>query len=351
MVEVNDDQQHVGVVARSRSGIDLVAWVELRVGLGARGAGRDHHGHQTRRRTRARRPRPPPPPRCTCPRTRPWTPADVVLGTRAVPALAPGATDSGSTNVTLPTTLTGGTYYVIGKADGPGVIAETNETNNAMGPARAVLVGADMVVTLDVPGAYSAVSVGRDDHRDGHHAQQQSRPRPWPRRRSSISRPIPCSTPATSCSARRAVPALAAFTEHSAQTALTLPAGLGGIVLRDRPDRRRQRRGRGRQDQQHGGVRGDQDRPRLDHRHRPSGVRLARRVPGATITVTDVTREQQRGSGAGLHRTVLPLAGPRARRRRHASSAPASSRRSRRTRRAASRRRSRCRPPCAAPST
>jgi subtilase family serine protease len=154
--------------------------------------------------------------------------ADVVLGTRAVPALAPGATDSGSTTVTVPATLAAGTYYVIGKADGPGVITESNEANNAFGTPRAVLVGADLIVAIDVPGSAWAAEPGAtitvmDVTRN--------------------SSPVPAAASTTRfylssdsvldagdvLLGARAVPLLAPFTEHSAQTAVTLPAGVGGV--------------------------------------------------------------------------------------------------------------------------
>jgi subtilase family serine protease len=56
--------------------------------------------------------------------------SDIPLnGARSVPSLAPNASDTGTTNVVLPTGLTG-TYYIIAVADGSGVVAESVETNN-----------------------------------------------------------------------------------------------------------------------------------------------------------------------------------------------------------------------------
>ena len=58
--------------------------------------------------------------------------SDVLLsGERSVPALAANATNAGTTNVVLPSGLSG-LYYIIAVADGPGTVAETNETNNAL---------------------------------------------------------------------------------------------------------------------------------------------------------------------------------------------------------------------------
>ena len=57
--------------------------------------------------------------------------ADPLLGTRAVPALQPGASSVAQTTFTIPPTTVTGTYYVIAKADSAGAIAETNESNNS----------------------------------------------------------------------------------------------------------------------------------------------------------------------------------------------------------------------------
>jgi subtilase family serine protease len=56
---------------------------------------------------------------------------DILLGSRAISSLAPGATSSGSTFVTIPFGTTAGTYYIVGKADAEEVVLETNEGNNA----------------------------------------------------------------------------------------------------------------------------------------------------------------------------------------------------------------------------
>ena len=55
---------------------------------------------------------------------------DVRLGTRAVPAVASGGWHQGTTQVTLPTGLSTGLYYLIVQADADGVVDETLETNN-----------------------------------------------------------------------------------------------------------------------------------------------------------------------------------------------------------------------------
>jgi subtilase family serine protease len=56
--------------------------------------------------------------------------SDVFLGSRAVPALPPGALSAGTTSVTIPIGTAVGYYYVIAVADGPAAVAETSEGNN-----------------------------------------------------------------------------------------------------------------------------------------------------------------------------------------------------------------------------
>ncbi len=87
--------------------------------------------------------------------------ADVNLGSRAVPLLAGGASDSASTVLTVPSGTAVGSYYVLAKADVALGIAESNETNNVK--AGSVAVGPDLVVAaLTVPasgGAGGSVTV------------------------------------------------------------------------------------------------------------------------------------------------------------------------------------------------
>jgi subtilase family serine protease len=71
--------------------------------------------------------------------------SDVLLQGRSVPALAGGASSSATTTVTIPASTADGAYFLIAKADGPGAVAESNETNNT----RTVLlrIGPDLAVT------------------------------------------------------------------------------------------------------------------------------------------------------------------------------------------------------------
>lgn len=56
--------------------------------------------------------------------------ADTPLGSRAVPALAAGASSSASTMLTVPAGTPTGAYYLIAKADADNLVAKTREDNN-----------------------------------------------------------------------------------------------------------------------------------------------------------------------------------------------------------------------------
>jgi subtilase family serine protease len=83
--------------------------------------------------------------------------SDVPIGSRAVPALAAGATSSASTSVVIPEGTATAAYHVIASADGNAEAAESVETNNAL--ARAIQVGPDLVVSsLTAPNSTTAGS-------------------------------------------------------------------------------------------------------------------------------------------------------------------------------------------------
>jgi subtilase family serine protease len=85
-----------------------------------------------------------------------FSPSARPIGTRAVPALAPGTSHTASTPVQLPADLSTGTYFVFARADAPGVLAETSETNNASF-GTAVRVGPDLVVpAVSAPSSIAA---------------------------------------------------------------------------------------------------------------------------------------------------------------------------------------------------
>jgi subtilase family serine protease len=77
--------------------------------------------------------------------------ADLPLGTRDVPALAPNASSPAATPLTIPPDTAVGSYFIIAKADAGNALVETLETNNvrAAGPIR---IGPDLTVSsLVVP--------------------------------------------------------------------------------------------------------------------------------------------------------------------------------------------------------
>jgi serine protease AprX len=72
-------------------------------------------------------------------------PSDILIGSREVPALASGASSSGSTAVTIPQGTDAGTWYLLAKADAQEVVVETSETNNVY--ARSIKIGADLTIS------------------------------------------------------------------------------------------------------------------------------------------------------------------------------------------------------------
>jgi len=87
--------------------------------------------------------------------------ADIVIGSRAVPALASGASSAGATPVTIPAATATGAYYILAKADGANVLAEKSESNNVS--ARILRVGPDLVAAVrgiaGTPTAGATISV------------------------------------------------------------------------------------------------------------------------------------------------------------------------------------------------
>jgi subtilase family serine protease len=96
---------------------------------------------------------------------------DVLLGSRAVPALDPGATSTASTTLQIPAATGTGTYYVIAVADATGSVPESNENNNRVGII--LFVGPDLVIsTVSAPstapaGSTIAVSDGTKNQGGG----------------------------------------------------------------------------------------------------------------------------------------------------------------------------------------
>ena len=95
--------------------------------------------------------------------------SDILLGSRSVPALAGGETSSGSTSVTIPAGTAPKTWYLIAKADGEGVLAETSETNNTF--SKTIYIGPDLIVSaISAPAtavAGQTISVGDTTKNNG----------------------------------------------------------------------------------------------------------------------------------------------------------------------------------------
>jgi subtilase family serine protease len=87
--------------------------------------------------------------------------SDTLLGSRSVAALAAGASSSGSSAVPIPEGTAAGNWYILAKADGPGAVTETSESNNYL--VKSIKLGPDLIVTaLSAPssaGAGQTVSV------------------------------------------------------------------------------------------------------------------------------------------------------------------------------------------------
>ncbi len=80
---------------------------------------------------------------------------DKLLGSRAVPSLAAGATSTGSTNVTIPSITCADTYYIIAIADADNSVSETNENNNAKN--KPIKIGSDLIVSsISAPASAAA---------------------------------------------------------------------------------------------------------------------------------------------------------------------------------------------------
>jgi hypothetical protein len=68
-----------------------------------------------------------------------WEATDVVLGSRAIGALAAGAASSSTTAVTIPAATGVGAWYVLARADSSAAVAESDESNNVR--AIAIQIG------------------------------------------------------------------------------------------------------------------------------------------------------------------------------------------------------------------
>ena len=147
--------------------------------------------------------------------------ADVILGSRTVPPLAAGASDTAATSLTMPAGTATGTYYVIAQADAANAVIETAETNNYRA-STAVRVGPDLIVSaLTAPttvGVGSPFSVSETTKNQGAGSGGDSTTRFYLSTNSALDG-------ADVVLGSRAVPPLAAGASDTATTLLTVPAG------------------------------------------------------------------------------------------------------------------------------
>jgi subtilase family serine protease len=143
---------------------------------------------------------------------------DTLLGTRDVPALGPGASNTANTPLTLPVSMDAAVYYLIAKADGPGLLVESSDGNNARN--ESISVGADLVVSaMTVPingGAGVQISVLDTTRNQGSGASAASTTRFY----LSTNFALDAADPML---AARPVPALTPGASHAATTTMTIP--------------------------------------------------------------------------------------------------------------------------------
>src|SRR5262249_36576325 len=146
---------------------------------------------------------------------------DVLLGTRSIPALAVGASDAGSTTVTIPAATATGTYYVIAKADQGDSVPESQESNNTKW-STSIAVGPDLTVSaLTVPttaGAGGTIAVTDTTTNSGGGAAAPTTTSFY------LSANVSLDASDTLIGSR-SVGALAAGAASTATTSLTIPAG------------------------------------------------------------------------------------------------------------------------------
>jgi len=74
--------------------------------------------------------------------------AKLLTGARSIPALKPGATSTGTVDLTIPSGINSGIYYLVACADDEKAVAEENEVNNCRASAATIDLSApDLVVT------------------------------------------------------------------------------------------------------------------------------------------------------------------------------------------------------------
>ena len=149
--------------------------------------------------------------------------ADVALtGERSVPGLAPGATSTGTTTLTIPVATDTGTYYLLAKADADTAVVETQESNNTK--SRTIQVGGDLVVTaITAPpeaGAGTSIVVGDTTTNQGSGAVGSSTTRFY------LSENTQLDTSDVLLAGGRAVPELGAGSGNTGTITVAIPAGV-----------------------------------------------------------------------------------------------------------------------------
>ncbi|OGP73264.1 MAG: hypothetical protein A2W09_08295, partial [Deltaproteobacteria bacterium RBG_16_50_11] len=148
--------------------------------------------------------------------------ADVKIGSRAVDALAAGASSSGTASALIPAGTPSGSYYIIARADADNMVVETNEDNNTK-YSTSIKIGPDFTVTaLTAPttaGAGTSISVTDTTKNSGAGDAGASTTRFY------LSTDSTLDSTDTLLNGSRAVPALAAGESSSGTASALIPAG------------------------------------------------------------------------------------------------------------------------------
>jgi subtilase family serine protease len=149
--------------------------------------------------------------------------SDIVLGSRAIPALAAGESSATTTTLTIPADTGTGQHYIIAVADADNVVGETYNTNNTR--LVAIRIGADLFVSgLTVPvraPVGGSISIADATSNVGAGAADGSR--------TAFYMSLNATFDATDIvlGVFRAIPALAPAGASSGTTVVTLPASVG----------------------------------------------------------------------------------------------------------------------------
>lgn len=146
--------------------------------------------------------------------------SDVFLGSRSVPGLAVGASNTGTTPVSVPAGTATGSYFIIAQADGNLVVAESVETNNTT--AKSITIGPDLMVSaLSAPASAAAgsiISITDTTRNQSATSAAGSTTKFYLSTNSNIDG-------GDAVLGTRSVPALAAAATSTGTTAVTIPAG------------------------------------------------------------------------------------------------------------------------------